>query len=172
LEERLDRWLSLMDGPGWQGREARDRAVDEMRAAGTTTVLPALTEKLADPDGDTRCRACVAILFADRQRGVELVLPLLNDPEPGVQYYACGCLMDFGDERAVEPLVALLRSDPDPGVRVIAADALGRIGSPVALPALQESAGQDHEVDPLGFTPSSPARQALEAIRSGERRSK
>ncbi len=110
---------------GPEGREGRTCAVEEMQAVGTDTVLPLLAVKLADPDMEVRCRAILALLFADAGRAIDLVLPMLHDPEVTVRWQACGCLHDFGDERAVGPLVAVLADDPDPQVRGTAAYTLG-----------------------------------------------
>jgi hypothetical protein len=53
MENRVDRWLRLLGGPDWEGREARDAAVREMRELGTATVFPILLRKRSDADLDT-----------------------------------------------------------------------------------------------------------------------
>ena len=159
MEDRLSRWLALIEG-----REGRARVVEEMQAVGTDTVVPLLAAKLADPDMEVRCRAILALLFLDAGRAIDLVLPMLNDPEDAVRWHACGCLHDFGDERAVGPLVMVLAVDPDPQVRGTAAYALGGVGSPAAIPALLEALDSDYEPDDLGHSASSCAATALDDI--------
>ena len=159
MEDRLSRWLALIED-----REGRTRVVEEMQAVGTDTVVPLLAAKLADPDMEVRCRAILALLFVDAGRAIDLVLPMLHDPEDTVRRHACGCLHDFGDERAVGPLVTVLTGDSDPQVRGTAAYALGGVGSPAAIPALLEAMDSDHEPDFLGHSASSCAATALDDI--------
>jgi HEAT repeat protein len=51
------------------------------------------------------------------------------------------------DPRAIDPLAATLSGDRSPVVRESAARALGLIGSPGALPALQHAAQTDSDHD-------------------------
>jgi HEAT repeat protein len=162
--KRLDGWLSLIGGPGFQGGEARDRAVAEMRAVGADRLFPLLGRMLTDSDPEVRCLACEAVLWVDARRAFELVLPLLDDPDIVVRCQACGCLHDFGDERAVAPLVRLLQGDPEADLRTTAAYALGGIGSPAAIPALLAALESDHEFDCNGHSASSCAATALDDI--------
>jgi HEAT repeat protein len=135
-----------------------------MRAAGSERVLPFLAPMLANPDPEMRCLICEAVVLVDPVAGVDLLLPLVNDPEVVVRWQACGCLHDVGDERAVAPLIRLLQSDTDAQVRGTAAYALGGIGSPRAIPALLSALESDHEFDELGHSPSSSAATALDDI--------
>ena len=162
--ELLEGWLALLDGPGYKGRVARDRAVAEMRAAGADRLFPLLVPMLTGPDPKARCKACEAVLRVDADRAIELVLPLLDDPDASVRWHACGCLHDFVDERAVAPLVRVLQGDQDPQVRGAAAYALGGIRSLAAIPALLEAMELDHELDILNYSPSSGAAGALDDI--------
>ncbi len=162
MEERVARLLELVDGPGWQGREALDRAAEEVRAAGIDTAVTLLAVNA--PEWETRCRAVAALLFVDAARTVDLVVPLLHDPELEVRWHTCGCLHDFGDERVIEPLVAILEGDPDPQMRTNAAYALGGVGSPAAIPALLRALNSDHEADQLGHSASWCAATALAHI--------
>jgi len=160
-DDQILQWLKAVDG---SGREARDRALEEMRTAGLDRVIPLLAAKLNDPDTEIRGEAVTALCLLDAERAVELVLPLLQDPTIEIRWHTSGCLHDFGDERAVEPLLAVLQNDPDPMVRNTAAWALGAIGSPAAIPALIKAMDEDHEVDELGYTTSSSAATALDDI--------
>src|SRR5262249_26693131 len=91
-------------------------------------------------------------------------LPLLDDPDVAVRWNACGCLHDFGDERAIVPLIRVLQGDPDAQVRGSAAYALGGISSPAAIPALLAAMESDHELDMHGHSASSCAVGALDDI--------
>lgn len=159
MDDQLARWLSLIED-----HEGRTRVFEEMQAVGTDTVVPHLAAKLADPDMEVRCRAILALLFLDTGRAIDLVLPMLHDPEITVRWHACGCLHDFGDERTVGPLITVLAGDPDAQVRGTAAYALGGVGSPAAIPALLEAIDSDHEMDVLGHSASSCAAAALDEI--------
>jgi len=161
-------WLlertAALGGHGWREPEERERAIDELRAAGLDRLLPYLAELLRDPDVDMRCEACDAAVVIDEARSLDLVMPLLNDPDPVVRWNACGLMHDFGDERAIAPLIDLMTHDTDPQVRGTAAYALGGIGNPVAIPDLIRVMECDGEVDDLGHTPSHTAMTALDDI--------
>jgi HEAT repeat protein len=135
-----------------------------MRGEGAERLFPLLVPMLTGPDPEGRCTACEAVLWVDARRALELVLPLLADPEVTVRWYACGCLHDFGDDRAIDPLIRVLQGDPDAQVRGTAAYALGGIGSPAAIPALLAAMESDHELDLHGHSASSCAATALDDI--------
>ena len=65
------------------------------------------------------------------------------------------------------PILAKCLRDEHPNVRVSAAQALGEIGDPAALPALQQALG-DHEVTQVNAptTAAAEAQKAIDAIRS------
>src|SRR5262249_32077284 len=149
-------------GEGYQGPDARDRAIADLRAAGADRLFPLLAALLSHSDPEMRCQACEAIVLVYAQRRVDLVLPLLAEADAVVRWHVGGLMHDVGGERAVGPLVERMRIDPDPQVRGTAAYALGGIGSPQAVPALLETRHKDHEADQLGHTPSSCAQGALE----------
>ena len=83
---------------GWAA--GRDAAFAEMRAAGADALFPLLVPMLAG-DAEARCTACNVVLRVDAERGLELVLRLLNDPDDGVRSYACECLAECGGKGAV-----------------------------------------------------------------------
>jgi HEAT repeat protein len=157
-------WLALLGGPGYEGPEAHDRAIAEMRAAGADRLFPLLLPMLSDPDPEARCKACEALLLVDAHRAIEFVLPLLDDPDVTVRGNACGCLHDFGDDRTIVPLIRVLQSDPHAQVRGTAAYALGGVGSPAAIPALLAAMESDHELGIHGHSASWCAAGALDDI--------
>jgi HEAT repeat protein len=162
--EQLARWLDAINRPTIGDDGCRDRAVAEMVAAGVDAVFPLLTSRLTAEDPEARCEAITALVFLDAHRAVEPVVAMLDDPDTTVRWHACGCLHDFGDERAVGALGEVLRRDPDAQVRGTAAYALGGVGSPAAIPSLLAALGSDNEYDIHGHSPSSCAATALDNI--------
>jgi HEAT repeat protein len=135
-----------------------------MRAVGVKKVFPLLNERLKATDPEARCDAITALVFLDAHWAVEALVSMLDDPDTTVRWHACGCLHDFGDERAVPALCEVLRRDPDPQVRGTAAYALGGIGSPAAIPSLLAALESDNECDMHGHSASSGAATALDDI--------
>jgi HEAT repeat protein len=164
LPSQLGAWLARLGGPGFKGFEDRNAAVAAMRAEGAEQLFPLLVPMLTSSDPEERCTACEAVLWIDEHRAIELVLPQLDDPDITVRWNACGCLHDFGDERAIQPLIRVMQGDPDAQVRGTAAYALGGIGGESAIPALLAVMESDHERDIHGHSPSSTAASALDDI--------
>jgi HEAT repeat protein len=102
----------------------------------------AAIEGLSHPDPGVRCQTCTAILVNGAQKGIDLVLPALNDPDSLVRWQVCGLMHDFGDDRAVKPLIARMREDPNPQVRGTAAYAFGRHRQPGGHPGTARDIGQ------------------------------
>ncbi len=69
--------------------------------------------------------------------------PLKRAKRSGLVRNACVAVGNLRETRAVPLLAQLLHNDPDPIVREHAAWALGRIGTPSALQALQEAAERE-----------------------------
>jgi HEAT repeat protein len=164
MEDRVDHWLRLLGGPDWEGPEARDDAIREMRGLGTATAFPLLVRKLSDTDLETRCAAIEAVGLVDAASAVEFLVPLLRDPDVVVRLCACEALSSPHAVAAVEPLIGVLRGDPDPQVRNYAASALGHISSRAAIPALLLAMDRDHEPDMHGHTPAHCAAMALDDL--------
>jgi HEAT repeat protein len=164
----LDAWLARLGGSRFRSLDDRSRAVVEMRAAGTDAIFPLLIRMLVDADPDARSVACEAVLLVDAERGVPLVLPLLRDPDDGVRWWACDCLWQHGDDRAVAPLIAIQQTNGDAQVRGAAARGLGRLGSPAVIPALLAAMAADREEDIHGDSPSRCAAMAIDDILCAE----
>lgn len=162
--EQIVQWLDAINRPTIGDAGCRDRAVAEMRAAGVDNVFSLLNRRLTDENPEARCDAITALAFLDPRRAVEPIAAMLEDPDTTVRWHACGCLHDFGDERAVPALCNVLRRDPETQVRGTAAYALGGIGSPAAIPNLLAALGTDNEHDIHGHSPSSCAATALDEI--------
>lgn len=93
-------------------------------------------------------RPAYATQAADAARAdISRNLSLLNDPSENTR---AECVLQLGRlhaEQAVDPVAATLAGDRSPLVREAAARALGLIGSPRALPALQRAAQADADRD-------------------------
>lgn len=74
-------------------------------------------------------------------------LSSLNDPVARTRADGCIGLGRAKDTRAIAPLSRCLKEDDNPQVRDAAARALGLIGSPTSLDALQRAAGSDADRD-------------------------
>lgn len=68
-------------------------------------------------------------------RGVQLLIPLLNDED--VDDIVPWSLAEIGDRRAIGPLIGQMERD-DPSVRVLAISALEKLNAREALPRLRE----------------------------------
>lgn len=90
-----------------------------------------LTQQLRHPEPYARIRAALGAPPAPVR---DLVEQLTDDPEPGVREVVTWALSRHGSS-AVEPLLKRL-DDPDPVVRGDVARALGKVGDPLAVPAL------------------------------------
>jgi hypothetical protein len=162
-QDQLAEWLARLGGPGYKGADDRKQAVAEMQTVGADVLFPLLTPMLTR-DEESRCNACEAILRVDAERGLELVLPLLRDPDLGVRWFACECVAGLGGARAVPALHTVLQSDADAQVRGTAARGLGWQGGPEVIPVLLEVMASDHEIDIHGHSPSHCASMALDDI--------
>lgn len=156
-------WLARLRGPGFN-QNRRDETVAKMRKLGAERLFPYLRDILNDPDAEFRCLASLGIVYTDPKAGMDLLLPLLDDPDVVVRWHTCGLMHDIGDQRAVEPLIQRMKTDRDPQVRNTAAYALGGVGDPSAIPALIETLDNDHEFDELGHSASSCAATSLDDI--------
>ena len=145
-------------------RESRESLLARMRSIGAARLFPILGRYLSDEDSEVRCLVAETLFRIDPSASVDLLLPLLDDPEWVVRVEICGLLHDIADQRAIQTLLEKLKSDPNPMVRNTAAYALGGIGSPDAIPALIKALDDDHEYDELGHSATSCAATALDKI--------
>jgi hypothetical protein len=83
----------------------------------------------------------------DRQTEITNNLEHLRNPDEQARADAVTRLGRLKALRAVDPLAATLAGDPSVKVREAAAKALGLIGSPKSLPALQRAAKNDADHD-------------------------
>ncbi len=91
--------------------------------------------------GIGHCPQCGVGLEKDHRDYTEKLISALRHPEPLTQRRAAYVLGLLAEPRAAEALLALLwNGEADPYVRAQAAEALGAIGTPPALMALEQAA--------------------------------
>jgi hypothetical protein len=142
---------------GWQRKITLDQ---QLRARSTRELLDLFKAEIrAD-------RYFAAHLFGDLKdpRGVDVLIPLLNDDE--VNSVVPWALAEIGDRRAIEPLIGEL-SRSDPSKRVIAISALEKLKAREALPRLRELL-QDDARSSFGsrLSVAEAARRAIAVISS------
>ncbi len=138
-------------------QEARDALLAQDR----TAVMTAFETRRQLPDEDERARALEGSAILYGTDATEFLIRGLDDASSVVRWVACGCLHDVGDHRAHGALCERMRHDGDPQVRGEVVSALGRLKVLDVLPELERVRQVDHEVDPLGHTPSSQAAEAI-----------
>ena len=146
----------------------RGEAARALGALGSPRAVPELIAVLqTDANPDTRMAAAHSLgLFSDH-RAVDALLARLADrsENPRVRGFAAEALAGPGERRAVPALIAAL-GDPSVEVRFWAAFALGEIGDPAALSALQQLARTDEATLPGWRSVSDEAAAAIENIRA------
>lgn len=118
---------------------AKAEACRQLRRVGTAAAIPALAAQLADERVSQAARhALEGLPFPEASAALREALPRV----PGL--LRAGLVDSLGwrrDAEAVPALVPLL-ADPDPALAGATASALGRIGTPAALTALQSARDQ------------------------------
>lgn len=138
-------------------QEARDALLAQDR----TAVMTAFETRRQLPDEDERARALEGTAILYGTDATEFLTRGLDDVSSVVRWVACGCLHDVGDHRAYAALCERMRHDVDPQVRGEAVAAIGRLNVLEVLPEFERIRQVDHEVDPLGHSPSSQAAEAI-----------
>lgn len=117
-----------------------------------------------DADDGVQCESIGALLKWGGSAYLDMVLPRIESVSEVVREYTCGALGDLVDMRAVAPLAKALLNDPSADVRWLAANALGKIGNPEALSALEYAREHDPYVNWEGRPVREVARQAIDSI--------
>lgn len=125
-------------GLAWEGDESAAVVLGEMQSDATVTALAA---KLKDPDPTARARAAEILGLLQMDRALEYLLPQMRDVNADTRDIVIQVLGRSLSNRVIEPLLGALRGDPrvglvDTRLRVAAAQALGKVGSDKAVPAL------------------------------------
>ena len=122
--------------------DVRWRAVYSLGRLRAREAAGRLTEAMRDELHFTRAFAARAYTRAyadsaglDADAAAAVLVPLVDDPDPGVRVNALGSLATFAPRRFVDRVIPRL-NDPIPNVRVQAAATLGAMGGPDAVAAL------------------------------------
>ena len=138
--EVVERAIRLTEDerPGVRGQAAASLALIGLKHAGIDRVTP-LVRLLEDPRPEVREEALAALGDLRADRACDAVAGRLEDPVEGVRFEAAFALASLGDDRSRPTLEAALHSTRR---RLDACEALRRLGSPAALPALRTVAAR------------------------------
>ena len=125
---------------------ARRAAVEVLNKVGNENSVKDLLGAIKDDDWWVRSRAGDALAEIGGPRVVDSVVKLINEKDEDIRRTAIEILNSTKDERAVEHLIKAT-DDEDWWVRERAVDALAQIGSPKALPKLEEMLGKNARTD-------------------------
>jgi hypothetical protein len=122
-----------------------------------------VTSALADTDARVRSGALLALGRLRDEAAGNLVLGFLEDPDASVREAAAVAAGELGLERALKPLLLMLEAEHDPDRCIPLLRALGQIGDPGAVHAIEK-----HAVPSLFSKPRTDVRvaayRALHAI--------
>jgi HEAT repeat protein len=100
------------------------------------SLVGALLRAAADPDGEVRGQAILALGSIRPPEAPDVFLRALSDEDWGVRMFAATAIGWMPDPRATALLVGLLE-DEQPFVREFAVSALEAIGDPTVIPAIE-----------------------------------
>jgi HEAT repeat protein len=157
LGEARDRFQrrAFMDAILAQGEQAREMAegmVEDPRwyvvrngvallgELGGEGVVSNLTMTLANEDPRVRKETVVALAKVGGDDASMLLLGMMDDSDHEVRAKACWAVGVLRVERALKPLLRLLEKDPNEEVQAQSLQALGQIGDPGAVPAIEKKA--------------------------------
>jgi HEAT repeat protein len=122
---------------------------------GGERALELVTSGLAHPDKRVRAEALLSLATLGDGESAALVMASLDDPERDVRVAAATAAGELRIERALRPLLAQLEDAGDGGDAVPFIDALGKLGDPGAVPAIEK-----HAVKTLFSKPPTEVRVA------------
>jgi serine/threonine-protein kinase len=125
---------------------ARRSAVEVLNEIGSPDSVKELFNVIKDDDWWVRSRAGDALAEIGGPKVVDAVVSLIKDEDEEIRRTAIEILNATKDERAADALIKATE-DSDWWVRERAVDALSKIGSPKALPRLEQMLGQDPKTD-------------------------
>ena len=121
---------------------ARRSAVEVLNEIGSADSVKELFNVIKDDDWWVRSRAGDALAEIGGPKVIDAVVSLIKDEDEEIRRTAIEILNATKDERATDALIKATE-DADWWVRERAVDALSKIGSPEALPRLEQMLGQD-----------------------------
>ncbi|GHO95793.1 hypothetical protein KSF_058410 [Reticulibacter mediterranei] len=160
--------------PLLQDREmpVRNAAIVALGMLADQQAFEPLTACLAASTSQERDNAVQALVqMGDSRRRDPLVAALKIERTPSVRQKIVKAISVFPDDEVIETLIQCLM-DLDEDVRAAAAVALGKIGHPRAIPALEQmmlsDTNQETSIHHLWINNSVVARQAVDMIRYPE----
>jgi serine/threonine-protein kinase len=136
----------LTDALKDESEYARRAAVEVLNEVGTKDSVKELFKVLKDDDWWVRSRAGDALAEIGGPKVVNSVVQLIKDEDEEIRRTAIEILNATKDEAAVDHLIKATH-DEDWWVKERAVDALSKIGSPKAVPRLEEMLGQNPKTD-------------------------
>jgi len=130
VEQMIDdnRWFVVRNAVAILGEVGGDRAVE------------LITSTLAHTNGRVRREALLALAKVGGEDAGMLVYGMLEDPDPEARLAAAMAAGALKVERALRPLLAILESESDSTVTVGILQALGKLGDPGAVNAIEKHA--------------------------------
>ena len=136
----------LTDALKDESEYARRAAVEVLNEVGTKDSVKELFQVLKDDDWWVRSRAGDALAEIGGPKVVNSVVQLIKDEDEEIRRTAIEILNATKDEAAVDHLIKATYDD-DWWVKERAVDALSKIGSPKAVPRLEQMLGQNPKTD-------------------------
>ena len=113
-------------------------AVSVLGQAGGERAVELIVSTLAHADGRVRREAILALAKVGGTDAGMLVYGMLEDPDPEVRLAATMAAGTLKVERSLRPLLSLLEEETDHDVVVGVLGALGKLGDPGAVPAIEK----------------------------------
>ena len=156
--QKLDESLRRLNSEDVEERLAALSALGQLNEPKATESLVAAVN---DPDMRVRIKAIDTLGLIQAKDATPFLVQQLfmRDTDLGTKRRILACLGKIGDRRAVRPTLDFLARDLDPAARGTAIFALGDIGDPSAVPALEAIANNGDE------RLSGLAREAVRKIR-------
>ncbi len=123
-----ERWFVVRNAVAILGEIGSERAVE------------LVVSTLAHEDARVRREGTLALAKVGGEDAGMLVYGMIEDPDPEVRLAAAMAAGELKVERALKPLLALLEEETDPDVVVGVLHALGQLGDPSAVNAIEKRA--------------------------------
>jgi HEAT repeat protein len=176
MAEGTDIIAHHLDHPAWYVVRNAAELCGELQLAQS---VPSLSKAARHPDERVRKSVATALIKIGAREGLEALARMLKDPSPAIRLQVLGSLDGHWGRPLAMSLAALLETEDHPEVVREALRALGRIGTPDALQALQRAATggnprltrrqQVHAIEALGLA-GPPAAGILRGLAQGGER--
>jgi HEAT repeat protein len=115
-------------------------AVAMLGDMGGERAVELVVSALANPDARVRREALLSMAKLGDEESAPLVLASMEDPDPDVRLAAATAAGALEVDRALRPLLAMLEAEADPDRLQSLIRALGALGDPGAVPAIEKHA--------------------------------